>query len=58
MDQKSEKCTEAISIRHACFLIGLSKMEGAVSCVRVLTNGSLFADTKSAIADALNGPSA
>jgi hypothetical protein len=39
-------------------LIGLSKIEGAVSCVSVITKGSLFADTNSAMAEALNSPSA
>jgi hypothetical protein len=41
-----------------CFLIVLSKIAGAFSCVRVVINGSLLADTNSAMADALNSPSA
>jgi hypothetical protein len=41
-----------------CFLIGLSKIAGAFCCVRVVINGSLLAETNSAIADALNSPSA
>jgi hypothetical protein len=39
-------------------LIGLSKIEGAVSYVSVITKGSLFAGTNSAIEEALNSPSA
>lgn len=38
--------------------MGLSKIAGALSLVKVVTNGSLLANTKSAIADLTNWPSA
>jgi len=45
-------------ITLTCFLIGLSKIKGALSLVKVVTRGSLFAKTNSAIADFSNLPSA
>lgn len=50
--------TEADIRQTTCFLISLSKMEGAFSLVKVTTKGSLFAKTNSAIADLSNLPSA
>lgn len=40
-----------------CFLIGLAKIKGAVSLVKVVTKGSLLAETNLAIEDFLNLPS-
>ena len=37
-----------------CFLIGLSKIRGALSLVKVVTKGSLLAETNSTIADLVN----
>ena len=51
--EHDENKTPRQTARHTCFLIGLSKIAGAVSCVRVVINGILLAETNSAIADAL-----
>jgi hypothetical protein len=37
-----------------CFLMGLSKIKGALSLVKVVTKGSLLANTNSAILDFTN----
>jgi len=43
---------------QTCFLIVLSKIKGALSLVKMVTNGSLLANTNSAISDLEKLPSA
>lgn len=45
-------------VKNTCFLMVLSNIKEAASLVNVVTRGSLFSKTNSAIADLTKGPSA